>query len=166
MIAKKLRVFLICLLFMLTAFPVNPVQAKNIVSIPPGSGTNQSSPGYSPSTITVVVGVNNTVIWLNNDTVPHTVTPSTLPAGGNWSVGSGNLAVAQTYQFTFTVPGRYTYVCAYHSWMHGTVIVKSGSTVPEFPGTSLAAVLLVTVVLALLALQRFRPRIVVPRAVS
>ncbi len=148
------------LLFLLLAFPPGFVQAKEgLVVIPVGSGTNQSSAGYSPDAITVVIGVNNTVIWLNNDTAPHTVTPSTEPASGNWSVGSGNLDSGKSYQFTFTVPGKYTYGCAYHSWMHGTVVVKAGSTVPEFPAGSLALILFVTVIAAVLALSRLKQKV-------
>ena len=148
------------LLFLLLALPTAPVQAKEgVVVIPSGSGTDQSSPGYSPSTITVVIGVNDTVIWLNNDTAPHTVTPSTVPPSGNWSVGSGNLNHGQSYHFTFTVPGEYNYACAYHPWMHGTVIVKEGSTIPEFPAGSLALILLVTVIAAVLALPRLKQRV-------
>ncbi len=156
----KSVVILGSLLFLLLVFPSGFVQAKEgLVVIPVGSGTNQSSAGYSPSAITVVIGVNNTVIWLNNDTAPHTVTPSTEPASGNWSVGSGNLDPGKSYQFTFTVPGKYTYGCAYHSWMHGTVVVKAGSTVPEFPASSLALILFVTVIAAVLALSRLKQKV-------
>ena len=145
------------LLFLLLALPTAPVQAKEgVVLIPLGSATDQCCPGYSPSTITVVIGVNTTVTWLNNDTAPHTVTPSTVPASGNWGVGSGNLNPGQNYHFTFTVPGEYNYACAYHAWMHGTVIVKEGSTIPEFPAGSLALILLVTVIAAVLALPRLK----------
>ncbi len=151
---------LVSLSFLLVATPTGFVQAKEgFVVIPAGSGANQSSAGYSPAAITVVIGMNNTVIWLNNDTAPHTVTPSTEPPSGNWSVGSGNLDAGKTYQFTFTVPGKYTYGCAYHSWMHGTVLVKAGSTVPEFPASSLALILFVTVIVAVLALPRLKQNV-------
>lgn len=153
-------VVLSSLLVLLLLLPLGIVQAKEgLVVIPPGSGTNQSSPGYAPTTIAVVIGVNNTVVWLNNDTAPHTVTPSTEPASGNWSVGSGNLDPKKSYQFTFTVPGRYTYGCAYHSWMHGTIVVKAGSAIPEFPASSLAIILLTAVIVAALALSRAKQKV-------
>lgn len=148
------------LFFLLLAFPMGFVQAKEgLIVIPVGAATDQSSAGYSPSAITVVIGVNNTVIWLNNDTAPHTVTPSTVPATGNWSVGSGNLNHGQSYQFTFTAPGKYSYVCAYHSWMHGAVVVKEGSTIPEFPASSLALILFVVVIAAVLMLPRLKQKV-------
>jgi len=113
-----------------------------IVSIPNGTASGNAGPGYSPSSLTIVIGVNNTVIWENNDTSAHTVTPGNVPSAGSWSVGSGNLDPGQTYKFTFTVPGEYTYACAYHSFMYGSVIVKStGSTTPEFSPGLLAFVL-------------------------
>ncbi len=128
------------LLFALS-LPLVPVEAKTVVTIPLGSGTNTSSPGYSPSTITVVIGVNNTVIWVNTDTVPHTVTSDSSNV-----FDSGNMNANQTFTYTLNTAGKYAYHCTYHSWMHGTVIVKAGTVVPEFPISSLAIVLLIAVV--------------------
>ena len=90
------------------------------VSILSGSAANTTKTYYSPSTITVVVGVNNTVTWINNDNAPHTVTAT----GGSFD--SGNLNQGQSWTHTFTTPGTYTYRCTYHPWMTGTIIVKSG----------------------------------------
>ena len=78
-----------------------------------------NSTGYRPSIITVVIGVNNTVRWVNNDTAPHTVTST------DHSFDSGNLNPGDTFTYTFTQPGTYTYVCTYHPGMKGTVIVVS-----------------------------------------
>jgi len=94
--------------------------AGPVVGILPGSATNTTSTYYSPPTITVVIGVNNTVTWVNNDSAPHTVTAT----GGSFN--SGNLNPGQSWSYTFTTPGTYTYYCAYHSWMRGTVTVKEG----------------------------------------
>jgi len=89
-----------------------------MVSILNGAGSNRSSAGYSPETITIVIGINNTVIWTNNDAALHTVTSG---VGGFYSTDLGK---GGTYTFTFTVAGTYVYFCIYHGWMHGTVIVK------------------------------------------
>ncbi|MDG6901967.1 MAG: cupredoxin domain-containing protein [Nitrososphaerota archaeon] len=91
------------------------------VNILQGAGTNTSSTGFSPPKITVIVGVNNTVTWTNNDVSPHTVTAN----DGTFS--SGNLAPGQSFTFTFTTPGTYMYHCTYHPWMVATVVVKAGS---------------------------------------
>jgi len=77
---------------------------------------------FNPISITVVIGVNNTVIWTNYDTTAHTVTDNT------GTFNSGNLVGGQTWQYTFTTPGTYYYHCMYHSVMNAAVIVKSGTS--------------------------------------
>jgi plastocyanin len=91
------------------------------VSILPGAGTDTTSPGFSPVQIVVVIGVNNTVTWINNDNVPHTVTST------SGEFDSGNLNSGAAFTYTFTKPGTYNYVCSYHSWMKGTVTVLDSS---------------------------------------
>ncbi len=95
--------------------------AGPVVSIPSGAAMQMSTMYYSPSTITVVIGVNNTVTWVNNDDAPHTVTAT------DGSFNSGNLNAGQSWTFTFTTPGTYTYSCSYQPWMKGTVIVEAAS---------------------------------------
>jgi nitrite reductase (NO-forming) len=103
-----------------TATIVAPSQVQ--VSILLNAGTDTTSPGYSPQTITVVIGVNNTVTWTNNDNVAHTVTSE------SGAFDSGNMEPGQSFTYTFTQPGTYTYYgCSYHSWMNGTVIVVGSS---------------------------------------
>ena len=85
------------------------------ISIIPGAGSYAT--GYDPDNITVVIGINNTVIWTNNDNEPHTVTAK------DGSFDSGNMDPGATFTYTFTTPGTYTYVCTYHPWMHGYVTV-------------------------------------------
>jgi plastocyanin len=92
------------------------VVAVNIVN---GAAGNTSSNGFSPPTITLVIGVNNTVVWTNNDNFPHTVTAN----DGNFS--SGNMNPGDIFTWTFTTPGTFAYHCSYHPWMKGTVIVES-----------------------------------------
>jgi plastocyanin len=83
-----------------------------------GAGTNVSSLGFSPSRMAVVMGVNNTITWTNDDISPHTVTAT------DKSFDSGNLNPGQSFTYTFSKPGTYDYICIYHSWMKGTVVVK------------------------------------------
>ncbi len=87
------------------------------VTMPAGVGSSNTL-NYSPPLITVVIGVNNTVTWVNNDQSIHTVTAT------DKSFDSGNVAPGGSFTHTFTAPGTYTYVCVYHSWMKGTVVVK------------------------------------------
>ncbi len=79
---------------------------------------------FNPKTITVVIGINNTVKWTNNDPTgdPHTVT-SDIPG----QFDSGDLEQGQTFTCTFIQAGTYDYECVYHlPYMVGTVIVESG----------------------------------------
>ena len=103
------------------------------VTILPGAASATRDLTYSPNLITVVVGYNATVIWLNNDTSTHTVTAnasdSTIdprfttfgPIGPQsaWN----NIVQGQKLNFTFTNPGTYGYFCSYHSNMAGTIKV-------------------------------------------
>lgn len=72
---------------------------------------------FNPESITVVIGVNNTVVWTNYDETTHTVTDD------NGTFNSGNLNGGQTWSYTFTTPGTYYYHCIYHSVMNGVVVV-------------------------------------------
>ncbi|MDG7008990.1 MAG: cupredoxin domain-containing protein [Nitrososphaerota archaeon] len=73
---------------------------------------------FLPPHITVVIGVNNTVTWTNQQTgVPHTVTSN----NGTW--GSGTLSTGQSYTHIFTAAGTFEYHCSIHTYMKGTVVV-------------------------------------------
>ncbi len=87
------------------------------VDILNGASVTTTSPGFSPPTITVMIGMNSTVTWVNLDSGVHTVTAN------DKSFDSGNLNQGDTFTFTFTQPGTYHYYCKYHSWMAGTVNV-------------------------------------------
>jgi copper-containing nitrite reductase len=91
------------------------VQGPTVI-IPSGAST--TSPGYSPDVITVVIGMNATVTWVNDDNTPHTVTDK----GGSFN--SGELDPGKSWSHTFTLPGTYHYYCIYHpNVMTGEVIV-------------------------------------------
>lgn len=139
-------------------------QSTVMVSIPAGAGAGPSAaPGYAPDVITVVIGVNNTVTWTNNDPIHHTVTST----AGNGSISSGDMAQGVTFTYTFSTPGTYNYLCVYHAWMTGTVIVLAASTstsssssthtTPEFPAAWLALVLFAAIAAVVLVSSRLRP---------
>lgn len=76
---------------------------------------------YLPNNINVPIGA--TVTWINQDSVPHTVT-SPLP-GQFTTTGAfdGVLQPGQSYSYTFNLPGRIDYYCRYHPYMRGSVTV-------------------------------------------
>lgn len=74
---------------------------------------------YRFGTDSVVISAGQSVGWINNDEVVHTVT---FDAAGAQS--SGDIAKSGTYVATFAKPGVYRYHCAPHPAMKGVVVVK------------------------------------------
>ena len=70
---------------------------------------------FAPEQLIIQVG--DTVRWTNDDKAPHTAT------SGEGRFDSGDLTQGASYQFTFTQPGSYAYVCALHEGMAGTITV-------------------------------------------
>ncbi len=94
------------------------------IIMPSGVGSDTSL-SFSPENVTLVIGVNNTVTWTNDDSVAHTVTSRIVPSGAT-SFNSNTLSPGAIFTYTFTVPGTYTYYCEFHpGWMQGTIVVKS-----------------------------------------
>lgn len=75
--------------------------------------------GFSPQNITLIVEVNSTVTWTDNDDTVHTVTAN------DESFDSGILIPGGTSTYTFMAPRAYEYHCRLHQWMIGYVTVKS-----------------------------------------
>lgn len=94
-----------------------------VVIIPFGVGDNESL-NFQPSTMTVVIGVNNTIVWNDLDAAQHTVTSTTVPMGAA-RFSSGVMNQGQVFTVTLTVPGTYRYYCTIHpTWMRGTIMVE------------------------------------------
>lgn len=100
-----------------TASPAGSVA----VSIAQGASTYPNK-GFTPDNITLVLGVNNTVTWTNNDVSVHTVTSTAVPPGAA-PFDSGYLSTGDTFTYTFAVPGTYEYHCQLHPWMTGFITV-------------------------------------------
>jgi hypothetical protein len=77
-----------------------------------------------PVNITVTIGINNTIEWINKDTQPHTATAIVAPPGVSL-FNSGLILPGKTFSVTLTTPGAYRYTCAWHNWLAGQIIVKS-----------------------------------------
>jgi plastocyanin len=92
-----------------------PITSGTSVSIVTGASTRGSS-SYSPNPINVSVGA--TVTWTNNDNVAHTSTAD----NGQWN--SGNIAPQGSFSRMFSTAGTFTYHCAIHPGMVGTVTVQ------------------------------------------
>lgn len=88
-------------------------------------GVGIGSYTFAPYSITVVIGVNNTVQWSNNNTGDPNGAPHTVTSNSPGQFNSGNMNQGDTFTCTFTIAGTYEYHCAYHPEMIGKVIVKS-----------------------------------------
>ena len=114
-LTSRKRLASLCLASALVVLALTPVVALSHAT---GSvAVSISNYAFHPATITIVIGVNNTVTWTNNDAVSHTVTSDTS------LFGSGTLAPGDTYTHEFDQAGTYGYHCSIHNFMTGTVIV-------------------------------------------
>jgi plastocyanin len=78
---------------------------------------------FGPQKVTVKVG--DTVTWINEDDIPHTVVSIS-------HYRSQALDTGGTFTFTFTTPGTFKYFCGLHPQMQGTIVVEGAgnSTTP------------------------------------
>jgi len=106
----------------ISAFASNPTRADVPASASPSASAVK--PGtvaikdfaYAPPTITVSAGA--TVTFKNVDSIAHTV------SADDKSFDSGNMDQNGTWSHVFATAGTYKYTCAYHAFMHGTIVVK------------------------------------------
>src|SRR5665213_536333 len=70
---------------------------------------------FAPAALTVKVGT--TVTWTNHDDIPHTIV-----SAGKFS--SQALDTDNSFSFTFTAAGDYSYFCALHPHMTGMIKVE------------------------------------------
>ncbi|MDE1853167.1 MAG: cupredoxin domain-containing protein [Thaumarchaeota archaeon] len=96
------------------------------INIANGTGTDQSL-NFNPSSITVVIGRNNTIQFANGDSTLHTVTFTSAPAGVSLSsISDSSLSAGSSFTISLSIAGTYQYHCSIHSWMKGTITVVSG----------------------------------------
>ncbi len=69
---------------------------------------------FDPPTINVAVG--GSVVWTNNDTQQHTAT-----SAGNFDAGA--IQPGSTATVEFKTAGTFTYICSFHPFMMGSVVV-------------------------------------------
>lgn len=82
--------------------------------------TQGSMYAFKPATLTIKVGTE--VIWTNDSNAPHTVSSDT---GLFDTANPLGINPSQTYAFTFTKLGTYSYYCNIHTYMTGKIIVTA-----------------------------------------
>jgi len=96
-----------------------------IIEIVPGA-VIEGNESYVPNQSKVLLGINNKVIWQNNDDTAHTVTPDHRTFDGySRDFGShGVLKPGDSYEFLFTEAQEILYHCEPHPWMTGKISIE------------------------------------------
>jgi len=98
------------------------IDAVTVTIVAGASSPSNPTGHYSPASITVVIGANNTVTWINKDYSIHTITSN------NGIFDSGLLNSGDKWSYTFSTPGTFGYHCAIHPYMTGNVtVIKAAS---------------------------------------
>jgi plastocyanin len=89
---------------------------------------------FAPAALTVHVG--DTITWTNQDQAPHDVTTT----GGPVALHSPTLSTGQSWTYTFTQAGAYSYICSIHPDMKAliTVLAAAPTTTRAAPTTTVA----------------------------
>jgi FtsP/CotA-like multicopper oxidase with cupredoxin domain len=87
------------------------------VKIANGAWDKNQDNYYDPTEKTVKEG--EIVVWINEDTVLHTVTSKELGI-----FDSSIIAAGKEWQYEFNEEGLYGYFCTLHPWMEGTIRVE------------------------------------------
>lgn len=83
-----------------------------------GHAVDMAHYAFSPATLTVSAG--ETVTWTNHDQAPHDVTTTSAPV----AIKSPTLSTGQSFTYTFTTPGTYSYYCSIHPDMQARIVVQ------------------------------------------
>jgi len=95
--------------------PPAPSDGASSIAIPLGA-SSLGNKAYAPDDLAVAVGT--TVTWTNTDSVAHTSTSD----GSGWN--SGTVSPGGQFSFAFQNVGTFSYHCAIHPGMVGTVVVR------------------------------------------
>ncbi len=77
---------------------------------------------FSPDPLDIAVGTK--VTWTNKDSFAHTVTATGDASAADAAFDSKRLDSGNSYSYTFAKAGTFTYRCAIHNSMTGTVVAK------------------------------------------
>lgn len=107
-----------------------------VIVAPPASGATlavtMQGYAFSPSSLTIHVG--DTVTWTNHDQAPHDVTTTSAPV----SIKSSTLSTGQSFSYTFTTAGSYSYYCSIHPDMTAQLVVQPAPAAAPAPAVTTA----------------------------
>lgn len=106
---------------------LEPLGTKEIMIIV-GSADPEQPDNFLPKRVDLQLGIDNLVVWINEDDTAHTVTTDTEHAdqySGLFDSLStiGLVKPGEEYEFLFTEIGEFPYHCVPHPWMKGVVKV-------------------------------------------
>lgn len=106
---------------------LNPLESV-AVTIVEGSYIETQERNYVPKEVRGMLGIDNRIIWVNDDITFHSVTTDvgyTDPVNGVFdSLDTiGLIGPGGTYEFVFTQTGEYPYHCEPHPWMTGKITI-------------------------------------------
>ncbi len=103
---------------------LHPVGKTEIIMIM-GSGDPNQADNFLPKLPNIELTKNNLVVWINDDSTPHTVTPDHRHKDGySGEFGSHGVVLAgEKYEFLFTEESVIPYHCDPHPWMTGTLTI-------------------------------------------
>ena len=97
------------------------IQDARIV-IPNGNFDVSATSFYLPLNLEILVGT--TVIWTNDDSVPHNIQSQDEFGNVTDLFNSPPMNTGDTFEYTFDEEGVYNYFCSFHPWRVGLVTVK------------------------------------------
>lgn len=109
---------------------------ETTVIIPVNSSIRSNGFTFTPSVVKVVIGTNNTVRWINMDSVTNDITSSSV------SFRSGLIESGYAWTHTFDKSGIYRYYSDIHTWLKGTVIVENNTSSQKISNSDQQAKLL------------------------
>lgn len=105
----------------------NPDQTTTI-AIVKGSVDQTQTQNFLPKKQSIQLGVDNRIIWQNNDDAAHYVTPvKPFKDAYSGNFGSDAILSGKSYTFLFTQEARIPYYCQVHPWMTGEIDIEHGA---------------------------------------
>lgn len=102
------------------------------VIIPKGSEDPSSGKNYEPRFVVVVLGVNNTVRWVNEALAGNTISADNYDDPHFWNATNfpygRDLKQGESFNFTFAKVGEFGYHGGPHPWLRGWVLVLPQSS--------------------------------------
>lgn len=99
-----------------------PIIQDAMIAIPNGNSEMSAAGFYLPLNLEISVG--STVIWVNDDSVPHNIQSMDMEGNVIQMFNSPPLETGDRFGFTFEEEGIYKYYCTFHPWRVGMVTVS------------------------------------------